>query len=154
MRLQDEEEEALRSMLAAVEISLPQIPFGRAGTTPALLRRFDTKTNCILFLEESLRLLTPHPVSVCSAFALKGVKKTGGRFGSLDYPSPVMVGDRLFYMNGSGQMYVFRVSDKLEQMAVNEVTSEKEIFWGSPAVSDGKMVIRSQKHLYCIADKG
>ena len=85
---------------------------------------------------------------------LKGVKKTGGRFGSLDYPSPVMVGDRLFYMNGSGQMFVFRTGDELQQIAVNEVTNEKEIFWGSPAVSNGKMVIRSQKYLYCVADKG
>ena len=85
---------------------------------------------------------------------LKGAKKTGGRFGSLDYPSPVVVGNRLFYMNGSGQMYVFEMGDELKQIALNEVTSDKEIFWGSPAISDGRMVLRSQKHLYCVADKG
>lgn len=85
---------------------------------------------------------------------LKGVKKTGGRFGSLDYPSPIVVGDRLFYLNGSGQMYVFDLDDELQQLAVNEVTAEKETFWGTPAVSDGRMVLRSEKHLYCIADKG
>lgn len=87
-------------------------------------------------------------------FRLKGVKKTGGRFGSLDYPSPVVVGDRMFYLNGSGQMFVFGLGEKMEQIALNEFTSEKEIFWGSPAVSNGRMIVRSAKYLYCVADKG
>ena len=85
---------------------------------------------------------------------LKGGEQTGGRFGSLDYPSPIVVGDRLFYMNGSGQMYVFALGDKMEQLAVNKVTNEKEIFWGTPAVSNDKLVIRSSENLYCVADKG
>ncbi|MEL7266430.1 MAG: PQQ-binding-like beta-propeller repeat protein, partial [Planctomycetota bacterium] len=33
---------------------------------------------------------------------LRGTKQTGGRFGSLDYASPIVVGDRMFYINGSG----------------------------------------------------
>jgi outer membrane protein assembly factor BamB len=85
---------------------------------------------------------------------LRGVKKTGGRFGSLDYPSPVVVGDKMYYLNGSGQMYVFALEDELKQVAVNQVTADKETFWGSPAVSNGRVVIRSAKFLYCVADKG
>ena len=85
---------------------------------------------------------------------LRGARQTGGRFGSLDYASPVVVGDRLFYLNGSGQMFVFSLGDQLEQVAVNQVTTDKETFWGSPAVSNGRMVLRSGKHLYCVADKG
>ncbi len=85
---------------------------------------------------------------------LKGVQQTGGRFGSLDYPSPIVVGDRLFYLNGSGQMFVFDLSGELKQVALNRVTPEKEVFWGTPAVSDDKLVMRSAKYLYCIADKG
>lgn len=84
---------------------------------------------------------------------LQGVQQTGGRFGSLDYPSPVVVGDRLFYLNGSGQMFVFSLGDKTEQVALNRFTSDKETFWGTPAVSDNKMVVRSAKYLYCITDK-
>jgi outer membrane protein assembly factor BamB len=87
-------------------------------------------------------------------FRLRGVERTGGRFGSLDYPSPVIIGDRLFYLNGSGQMYVFALGDETEQIALNRFTTDKELFWGSPAVSDGKLVVRSSNHLYCIADKG
>ena len=85
---------------------------------------------------------------------LKGSKQTGGRFGSLDYPSPVVVGNHLYYLNGSGQMFVFELGDEMKQVALNEVTTDKEIFWGSPAISNGKMVLRSAKHLYCIANKG
>ena len=85
---------------------------------------------------------------------LSGAQQTGGRFGSLDYPSPIVVGDRMFYMNGSGQMFVFELSDELKQVAVNRVTSDAETFWGSPAVSDGRMILRSSKHLYCVTDKG
>jgi outer membrane protein assembly factor BamB len=85
---------------------------------------------------------------------LKGARPTGGRFGALDYASPVVVGDRLFFLNGSGQMYVFALGDEVKQLSVNEVTTDKEFFWGSPAVSNGRMVLRSSKHLYCIANKG
>ena len=85
---------------------------------------------------------------------LRSAKQTGGRFGSLDYPSPVVVGDRLYSLNGSGQMFVFQLGDEMKQLALNEVTTDKEVFWGSPAVSDGQMVLRSAKYLYCIADRG
>ncbi len=85
---------------------------------------------------------------------LTGAMQTGGRFGSLDYPSPVVVGDRLFYLNGSGQMFVFDLSAGLKQVAVNRVTTDKEVFWGSPAVSDGRLILRSAKFLYCVTDKG
>ncbi len=85
---------------------------------------------------------------------LKGALQTGGRFGSLDYPSPVVAGDRMFYMNGSGQIYVFALGEKTKQIALNRFTSDKEIFWGTPAISNGNLIVRSAKHLYCVKDKG
>lgn len=84
---------------------------------------------------------------------LKGAQQTGGRFGSLDYASPIVAGDRLFYLNGSGQVFVFDVSGDISQVSLNKVTSDKETFWGTPAISDGKLLIRSSKHLYCVTDK-
>lgn len=90
--------------------------------------------------------------SVVKKLRLNGARQTGGPFGSLDYASPVVVGDRLFYLNASGQVFVFRVGDQIKELAVNQVTTDKEIFWGSPAVSKGRMILRSTKHLYCIAE--
>ncbi len=85
---------------------------------------------------------------------LQGAERTGGRFGSLDYASPIVVGDRLMYLNGSGQMFVFDLSAGAKQIALNLVTSEKESFGGSPAISSGRLVLRSDKHLYCVTEKG
>ncbi|MGB7345414.1 MAG: PQQ-binding-like beta-propeller repeat protein [Pirellulaceae bacterium] len=85
---------------------------------------------------------------------LAGVQESGGRFGSLDYPSPVVIGDKLFNLNGNGQMFVFDLAGELKQVAVNRVTNDQEEFRGSPAVSDGQIILRSSKHLYCVRDKG
>lgn len=77
----------------------------------------------------------------------------GGRFGSSDYPSPVVAGDKLYYVNGKGETFVFSLEgEEPEQISVNLVTSDKESFGGSPAISDGRMFLRSDKHLYCIAE--
>jgi len=57
-------------------------------------------------------------------------------------------------LNGSGQMFVFDLTGELKQIAVNRVTADVETFWGTPAVSDGRLVLRSSMHLYCVADKG
>ncbi len=84
---------------------------------------------------------------------LRNFKKTGNaRFGSLDYASSIVVGNRLFYLNAGGQMYVFQLGETAKMLAVNELTRENETFWGTPAVSNGRMVLRSSKHLYCITD--
>ncbi|MEM9827751.1 MAG: PQQ-binding-like beta-propeller repeat protein [Planctomycetota bacterium] len=112
--------------------------------------------------QDKLYLVSRNVLSVVDAttgkrleqIRLRGAKQTGGRFGSLDYASPIVVGDRLMYMNGSGQMWVFQLGEETEQIALNELTADKEIFWGSPAVSDGKLFIRSSKNLYCVTDKG
>lgn len=85
---------------------------------------------------------------------MTGARSTGGRFGSLDYPSPIVVGDHLYSLNGSGQMFVFDLTDGPKQVAVNEVSAEPGEFRGSPAVSDGRLVMRSADHLYCVMDKG
>ena len=112
--------------------------------------------------ENKVYLVTRNILSVIDAetgenikkMRLKGAKRTGGRFGTLDYPSPLIAGGKLYYMNGSGQMYVFELSDEPKQISVNQVTKDKEIFWGTPAISNGRMIIRSSKHLYCVTDKG
>lgn len=78
---------------------------------------------------------------------------SGGR-GSSDYASPIVADGKLYYLNGSGQMFVFELGEALNQVAMNRVTKEQESFGGTPAVSDGKLYLRSDKYLYCIADKG
>jgi outer membrane protein assembly factor BamB len=86
---------------------------------------------------------------------LQGGSDSGsGRFGGADYASPVIAGDRLLYVNGSGQTFVFALGDSPEQLSVNPVTTDRETFGGTPAISNDRMFLRSNRHLYCVAEMG
>jgi outer membrane protein assembly factor BamB len=75
------------------------------------------------------------------------------RWGSLDYASPIIGDGKLYWINASGQTFVFNIRDEPEQVAVNELGSNGEVFWGTPAISDGRIVIRSSEFLYCVAER-
>ena len=88
-------------------------------------------------------------------FRLKGARSGGGGVhGGGNFASPIMVGDKLLYLSGAGDMFVLSVGEKLEQIALNRVTEQSEKFGGTPAVSKGDLFIRSNKHLYCVAALG
>ncbi len=74
-----------------------------------------------------------------------------GRFGSMDYSSPVLADGKIYYVSRSGDMHVLEAGDKLNELATNRVTDDPEDFSATPAISDGQIFIRSDKHLYCIA---
>lgn len=76
----------------------------------------------------------------------------GGRGG--DYASPVLSDGRLYYVRKSGDVFVVRANDELERVSVNRVTAENEEFSATPAISDGEVFLRSNKHLYCVAPMG
>lgn len=83
-------------------------------------------------------------------FRLKGYMAS-----RLEYPSPIVAGDRLFRLNSRGQVFVLALGDEPEQIAVNRLSNDDaEAFWGTPAVSNGRMLVRSSQYLYCVADKG
>lgn len=82
-------------------------------------------------------------------------RRGGGRggFGGRDYSSPVMAGGHIYYVTGSGETIVLKPGEKFELVARNQVTKDSESFLACPAVSDGAIFIRSNKHLYCIAEE-
>jgi outer membrane protein assembly factor BamB len=61
--------------------------------------------------------------------------------------SPVAVGGNLYLMSEDGDVYVIAPGPKYQLLAKNSVG---EAIMASPAISDGKMFVRSLKHLYCI----
>ena len=72
-----------------------------------------------------------------------------------DYGSPVLADGKVYFVRQSGDMFVLRADDKLEQLAVNRLSSaEGEEFSATPAVSGGELFIRSNKRLYCVAAMG
>ena len=77
----------------------------------------------------------------------------GGGMGGQDYGSPVASGGNIYYVRSDGTAIVMAAGDKFEQLAVNKFTDEKETFSGTPAISDGQLFVRSDKHLYCVANE-
>lgn len=74
----------------------------------------------------------------------------GGGFGG-DYASPILADGKIYFTSRSGNFYVMKAGDKFEQLATNRVTDDSEDFSATPAVSDGQLFLRSNKHLYCVA---
>ncbi|MCH7995365.1 MAG: PQQ-binding-like beta-propeller repeat protein, partial [Planctomycetes bacterium] len=84
---------------------------------------------------------------------LEGGRGESGGMGG-DYASPILADGKLYYVRKSGDLFVLRADEKLKQLALNRLTDEKEEFSSTPAVSDGDLFIRSDKHLYCVSALG
>jgi len=69
------------------------------------------------------------------------------RFGR-EHASLVGAGGLVYFLNDDGVCNVIRASGKFELIAKNEL-GEKA--YASPAVSDGEIFLRGEKHLFCVA---
>jgi outer membrane protein assembly factor BamB len=76
----------------------------------------------------------------------------GGR-GGQDYASPILVGDKLILVTRSGLTHVWQEGSEFKSLAENKFASDTSKFNGTPAVSGGRLYIRSDKALYCVASK-
>jgi outer membrane protein assembly factor BamB len=72
---------------------------------------------------------------------------TGGS--SATWGSPVLVGDRLYVVNQSGDTLLLRAAPKYELLASNPLG---ELSNATPAFSDGQVFIRTHTALYCVAE--
>ncbi len=72
---------------------------------------------------------------------------TGGS--SATWGSPVLVVDRLYVVNQSGDTLVLRAAPKYELLASNPLG---ELSNSTPAFSDGQVFIRTHAALYCVAE--
>lgn len=64
------------------------------------------------------------------------------------YASALLAGGRVYYLTRNGKTFVVAAKPKFEQLAANSL-SDRSIFNGSPAVDGNKLLIRSDKFLYC-----
>ncbi len=74
----------------------------------------------------------------------------GGGHGAMDYASPVAADGKIYYVKSDGTTMVLNASDKFELLSANQITTDKENFGGTPAISGGQLFLRSDKNLYCI----
>jgi outer membrane protein assembly factor BamB len=70
---------------------------------------------------------------------------------SSSWSSMVLVGDRIYVLNQSGDTVMLGASPKYEALGVNSIGNE--LTNTSHAISDGEIFLRTHKHLWCIGEK-
>jgi hypothetical protein len=77
----------------------------------------------------------------------------GGRRGpSSDYCSPVAADGKIYQFTKGGSCYVIEAKPEFKVLAVNSLNDGSE-FNSTPAFSEGKLYVRSNKFLYCVGQK-
>lgn len=67
------------------------------------------------------------------------------------YASPVLIGDHIYVVTRRSGTVVYRPGDSFTPIAQNKFESDDSDFNASPAVSDGKLYLRSDQSLYCLS---
>ncbi len=62
--------------------------------------------------------------------------------------SPILVGDKLYFLDSEGNMYIVRAGAEYELLGQSPIG---EATVATPAFMDGRIYIRGEKNLYCIA---
>ena len=66
------------------------------------------------------------------------------------YASALLAGDQIYYTNRSGRTFVVSAEPEFQLVSTNELR-DGSLFNASPAVSDDKLLVRSDKFLYCLS---
>lgn len=66
------------------------------------------------------------------------------------WASPWSDGQHLFAMDSTGNTHVIAPGDKFKVVAYNKLAQHA---WGTPAIANGRIYLRTAKNLYCIADE-
>lgn len=70
------------------------------------------------------------------------------------YASPVLAGERMYVVTRGNGTFVLSTGPALEIVAQNRLASDESDFNGTPAISSGCLLLRSDRNLYCAsADK-
>ncbi len=73
--------------------------------------------------------------------------------GNQIYAAPILAGGNLYYLDRSGTCFVVAARPEFELVAANSLRGEdRAVFNASPAVLGSKLLIRSDKALFCIGN--
>ena len=66
------------------------------------------------------------------------------------YASPVLIGDKIYVVTRRSGTLVYEPGDAFQPTAQNKFANDETDFNASPAVSDGRLYLRSNQSLYCV----
>jgi outer membrane protein assembly factor BamB len=61
--------------------------------------------------------------------------------------SPLVLGDKLLFLDEDGRAFLVRAADRFEVLGVNKLD---DVFWASPAAAGDSLLLRGVDNLYCI----
>ncbi len=67
------------------------------------------------------------------------------------YASPILAADRLYIVSRWSGTFVLAAKPTFEVLACNRFEFDESDFSGTPAVVDGRLLLRSGRYLYCVA---
>jgi hypothetical protein len=67
------------------------------------------------------------------------------------YASPVLAEGRIYYLGRGGKSVVIAASPRLEVLAENTLEGGRGVFNATPAFDGNRLLIRSNRALYCLA---
>src|SRR5208283_6234325 len=111
--------------------------------------RLRPATASALYYRDRVYSLNSPGILVCADAATGEVRwqeRLKGPFSA----SPVAADGKLYAVNEKGLAEVVQLGDKPEVLATNALD---ETILASPAISGGAIFLRSDKHLWCIAEK-
>ena len=59
---------------------------------------------------------------------------------------------KIYAVSRWGGTFVFNADKEFKLLAHNKISTDDSQFHGTPALSDGKIFLRSDKYLYCISE--
>lgn len=71
----------------------------------------------------------------------------------LIYASAFLADGKIYYVSRNQGTYVIDAKPEFKQVAHNVMASDNSVFNGSPAAMDGKLLLRSDRRLYCIGTR-
>lgn len=70
------------------------------------------------------------------------------------YSSPVVADGKIYYVSQNSGAFVIAADPKFQQLAHNVFADDHSRTNGSPVISDGKLLLRTDQYLYCLGSPG
>ncbi len=124
----------------------------KLGETPAVIWEYENDLPDVSSpLATGNIVLTASSAGVITCLnAIDGTLHWMEEFDDGFYSSPVLVGDNVYLMDMTGLMRIFKASSEYQLLGQCELGEPSTC---TPAFLDGRMYIRTEKNLYCIANE-
>lgn len=115
--------------------------------------RYGSYVTTPLFFDDHLYWVNEGGIVYC-AEAKTGELVFKDRLDGTFYSSPVRAGKALYFVSRSAGTFVLQVGPEFELLNHNLIESDESNFDATPALSGGRLFLRSAKALYCVRTSG